>query len=205
MTAASVVTAAPEALAVADASGAQAPSGMAEEGEAQSVAEAGQIGSDADRRGGRRRDRRGGEGRGASPREGQLSEGGQGRGPVTQEAAGAVDPALVADAQARFDEVLSGAYDESAETPADTQAGAEGSASGDATAAEADKRVLLPEPEAPKLHKVLAQSGIGSRRDMEKLIEDGLVEVNGEVAHTGQRVSFGDQVKVRGKPVRILP
>lgn len=65
------------------------------------------------------------------------------------------------------------------------------------------KRVLRPEPEAPKLHKVLAQSGIGSRRDMEQAIIDGLVEVNGQLAHTGQRVSFGDQVKVNGKPVRI--
>ena len=37
------------------------------------------------------------------------------------------------------------------------------------------KRVLLPEPEAPKLHKVLAQSGIGSRRDMEQAIADGPV------------------------------
>lgn len=65
------------------------------------------------------------------------------------------------------------------------------------------KRVLRPEPEAPKLHKVLAQSGIGSRRDMEQAIIDGLVEVNGQLAHTGQRISFGDQVKVNGKPVRI--
>ena len=65
------------------------------------------------------------------------------------------------------------------------------------------KRVLRPEPEAPKLHKVLAQSGIGSRRDMEQAILDGLVEVNGQPAHTGQRISFGDQVKVNGKPVRV--
>ena len=65
------------------------------------------------------------------------------------------------------------------------------------------KRVLRPEPEAPKLHKVLAQSGIGSRRDMEQAILDGMVEVNGQPAHTGQRISFGDQVKVNGKPVRI--
>ncbi len=65
------------------------------------------------------------------------------------------------------------------------------------------KRVLRPEPEAPKLHKVLAQSGIGSRRDMEQAIADGLVEVNGQPAHTGQRISFGDQIKVNGKPVRV--
>ena len=65
------------------------------------------------------------------------------------------------------------------------------------------KRVLLPEPEAPKLQKVLAQSGIGSRRDMEALIQEGQVSVNGEVAHTGQRISFGDRIQVRGKPIRV--
>ncbi|WP_393939787.1 pseudouridine synthase [Piscinibacter sakaiensis] len=65
------------------------------------------------------------------------------------------------------------------------------------------KRVLLPEPDAPKLQKVLAQSGIGSRRDMEVLIQDGQVRVNGEPAHVGQRISFGDRIEVRGKPVRV--
>ena len=69
--------------------------------------------------------------------------------------------------------------------------------------AAAPKRVLQPEADAPKLHKLLAQSGIGSRRDMETLIEDGNVTVNGETAHVGQRVSFGDQIKVNGKPVRL--
>ena len=69
------------------------------------------------------------------------------------------------------------------------------------------KRVLLPEPDAPKLHKVLAQSGIGSRRDMEQAIIDGKVSVNGQTAHVGQRISFGDRVAIEGKPVkvRILP
>ncbi len=70
-------------------------------------------------------------------------------------------------------------------------------------AAVADKRVLLPDVDAPKLHKVLAQSGIGSRRDMEQAIEEGRVTVNGEKAHTGMRVSFGDRVALDGKPVRI--
>lgn len=65
------------------------------------------------------------------------------------------------------------------------------------------KRVLLPEPEAPKLQKVLAQSGIGSRRDMETLIQEGQVSVNGEPAHIGQRISFGDRIAVRGKPIRV--
>jgi 23S rRNA pseudouridine2605 synthase len=69
--------------------------------------------------------------------------------------------------------------------------------------AEASKRVLLPDPDTPKLQKVLAQSGVGSRRDIEAWIADGKVEVNGQPAHIGQRISFGDRVAVNGKPVRI--
>lgn len=53
----------------------------------------------------------------------------------------------------------------------------------------------------PKLHKVLAQVGIGSRREMEELIVAGRVSVNGEPAHIGQRVSATDVVRVNGKPV----
>ena len=63
--------------------------------------------------------------------------------------------------------------------------------------------MLAPEPDAPKLHKVLAQAGVGSRRDMEEPIQEGRITVNGEPAHTGQRISFGDQVEVNGKPVRL--
>ena len=70
-----------------------------------------------------------------------------------------------------------------------------------------EKRVLLPQPESPKLHKVLAQSGLGSRIEMERLIAEGHVVVNNEVAHVGQRVQFGDQIKVNGRQlkVRIAP
>ncbi len=103
-------------------------------------------------------------------------------------------------AGALFEQVVSGQFDVAGEPPADSEAPAE-------EAAATSKRVLLPELEAPKLHKVLAQSGIGSRRDMEDLIADGKVAVNGEPAHVGQRVSFGDRVQVNGKPVklRIVP
>ena len=50
----------------------------------------------------------------------------------------------------------------------------------------------------PKLHKVLADAGVGSRRDMEELIIAGRVSVNGEPAHIGQRVGPQDQVRVNG-------
>ena len=70
-------------------------------------------------------------------------------------------------------------------------------------AAPAIKRVLAPQVQAPKLHKVLAQAGLGSRLEMEELILQGRISVNNEPAHIGQRIQFGDQVKVNGKPVRV--
>ncbi|MBE2259757.1 MAG: rRNA pseudouridine synthase [Rhodobacteraceae bacterium] len=54
-----------------------------------------------------------------------------------------------------------------------------------------------------RLHKLLAQSGIGSRREMEELIVAGRINVNGEPAHVGQTVSPGDRVKVNGKLVNL--
>ena len=65
------------------------------------------------------------------------------------------------------------------------------------------KRVLAPQVDTPKLHKVLAQAGLGSRLEMEQLITEGRISVNNEPAHIGQRVQFGDQVKVNGKPIRV--
>lgn len=64
------------------------------------------------------------------------------------------------------------------------------------------KRVLLPQVETPKLHKVLAQAGLGSRLEMEQLILEGRISVNNESAHVGQRVQYGDLVKVNGKLIR---
>ena len=165
------------------------------------------------RRGRRDRDR-------GEPREPRDPQGGDAvRGPRPNETP------FVAPVQAgeRFAQVLSGEFDAGvepepepelrpdAETGVEAAAelgehadGAEGVRDADGAAAvDVHKRVLLPEAEAPKLHKVLAQSGIGSRRDMEDLIQDGHVSVNGETAHVGQRVSFGDQVRVNGKPVRL--
>nr|WP_226810231.1 pseudouridine synthase [Candidatus Vallotia lariciata] len=68
------------------------------------------------------------------------------------------------------------------------------------------KRVLLAEDDAPKLHKVLAEVGMGSRREMEELIIAGRVSVNGEPAHIGQRIMLTDQVRINGHLVkRRLP
>ncbi len=63
------------------------------------------------------------------------------------------------------------------------------------------KRVLAPDEDVPKLHKVLAEAGMGSRREMEELIMAGRVSVNGEPAHIGQRIMPTDLVRINGKLV----
>jgi 23S rRNA pseudouridine2605 synthase len=60
-------------------------------------------------------------------------------------------------------------------------------------------RELSADDDAPKLHKVLAEGGLGSRREMEELILQGRVSVNGLPAHIGQRILPTDQVRVNGK------
>jgi len=92
-----------------------------------------------------------------------------------------------APAAIRFEDVVTGQFDADEED----------------AALELPKRVLLPQPETPKLHKVLAQAGLGSRLEMEQLIMEGRISVNAEPAHIGQRIQFGDTVKVNGKAIRV--
>ena len=87
----------------------------------------------------------------------------------------------------RFEDVVTGKFDADEED----------------VAIDLPKRVLSPQPETPKLHKVLAQAGLGSRLEMEQLILEGRISVNAEPAHIGQRIQFGDAVKVNGKPIRV--
>ncbi len=54
-----------------------------------------------------------------------------------------------------------------------------------------------------RLQKVLAQAGVGSRREMEEWIAAGRVKVNGEVATLGMRVAEGDRVQVDGRAIRL--
>ncbi|PKO62676.1 MAG: 23S rRNA pseudouridylate synthase B [Betaproteobacteria bacterium HGW-Betaproteobacteria-18] len=100
---------------------------------------------------------------------------------MKHEEAGSQQPMAI-----RFEDVVSGQFDAE-----------------DAQVSVPLKRVLAPQPESPKLHKVLAQAGMGSRLEMEQLIMEGRITVNNEPAHIGQRVQFGDHVKVNGKPIRF--
>lgn len=54
-----------------------------------------------------------------------------------------------------------------------------------------------------RLHKLLALSGLGSRRDMEKLIETGRVTINGQPAVLGAGVSPQDTVRVDNRLVHL--
>ncbi len=54
-----------------------------------------------------------------------------------------------------------------------------------------------------RLQKVLAQAGLGSRREMEEWIAAGRVTVNGAVATLGGRVTEGDRVQVDGRLIRL--
>lgn len=53
-----------------------------------------------------------------------------------------------------------------------------------------------------KLQKALARLGLGSRRQMETVIAEGRVSVNGKVATIGDRVGQGDEIRVDGRLLR---
>jgi 23S rRNA pseudouridine2605 synthase len=54
-----------------------------------------------------------------------------------------------------------------------------------------------------KLQKILAQTGLGSRREIEKWIEAGRVKVNGSIAKIGDRATVADRIMVDDKLVKI--
>jgi len=60
------------------------------------------------------------------------------------------------------------------------------------------------EVKTEKLQKVLARTGMGSRREMERLIETGEVAINGQTAKLGDRVSINDRVTVHGRLVKLV-
>ncbi len=55
--------------------------------------------------------------------------------------------------------------------------------------------------EEVRLNKFIADSGKCSRREADRLIEEGRVTVNGRIAETGERVTSEDTVKVDGERI----
>ena len=57
--------------------------------------------------------------------------------------------------------------------------------------------------DAVRINKYLSQAGICSRRQADTYVEEGRVEVDGEVAVSGTKVLPGQSVTFDGKPVKI--
>ena len=57
------------------------------------------------------------------------------------------------------------------------------------------------EPE--RLQKVLARTGMASRRQIEEWIEEGRILVNDQPASLGQKIGPGDRVKLNGRLIRL--
>lgn len=61
----------------------------------------------------------------------------------------------------------------------------------------------MSEPSGERIQKVLAQAGLGSRREVERWISEGRVSVNGEKVSLGARLLPTDTVRVDGKPLKL--
>ncbi|MBI5917866.1 MAG: pseudouridine synthase [Nitrosomonadales bacterium] len=61
----------------------------------------------------------------------------------------------------------------------------------------------MSEQQGERLQKVLAQAGVGSRREMEEWIAEGRVTVNDEVATLGSRVIEGDVIRAGKRTVFV--
>ena len=71
------------------------------------------------------------------------------------------------------------------------------------TAAKTNSPESIVEDKGQKLQKVLANLGLGSRRKMERWIEEGRVTVDGSVATLGDRVHAGQALRLDGKPLEV--
>ncbi len=56
-----------------------------------------------------------------------------------------------------------------------------------------------------RIQKVLADAGLGSRREIEGWIEAGRIEINGQVAKLGDRIAPGDRVRLDRRDLRLAP
>ncbi|MGR9107877.1 MAG: 23S rRNA pseudouridine(2605) synthase RluB [Gammaproteobacteria bacterium] len=54
-----------------------------------------------------------------------------------------------------------------------------------------------------RIQKVLAQLGLGSRRQIEKWIAEGRIKVNGKIAQLGDRLSASDEIVFNGRPIDL--
>lgn len=54
-----------------------------------------------------------------------------------------------------------------------------------------------------RIQKVLSTLGVASRREVERMIEEGRILVNGRAAEIGQKVDHNDRIRVDGKAITL--
>ena len=55
-----------------------------------------------------------------------------------------------------------------------------------------------------KIQKILANAGLGSRRQIETWIQEGRIAVNGKVSHIGDRMTYRDIITVDGREIKLV-
>lgn len=54
-----------------------------------------------------------------------------------------------------------------------------------------------------KIQKVLANAGVGSRRQIEAIIQEGRITINGRLATIGDRMTYRDKICVDGREIKL--
>src|SRR5687767_3592942 len=68
-----------------------------------------------------------------------------------------------------------------------------------------ERPVERPAAAGEKLQKVLARAGVGSRREMERWIDEGRITVDGRAAQRGARVAHTQRICIDGRPLPRPP
>jgi 23S rRNA pseudouridine2605 synthase len=58
-------------------------------------------------------------------------------------------------------------------------------------------------PATERVQKLLAAAGIGSRREVERWIREGRLQINGEVPALGHKLAVRDRITLDGRPIRL--
>src|ERR1700688_2064527 len=59
------------------------------------------------------------------------------------------------------------------------------------------------QPPSSRVQKLLSAAGIGSRREVERWIREGRLQINGEVPALGTKLTPRDRITLDGRPVRL--
>jgi len=55
-----------------------------------------------------------------------------------------------------------------------------------------------------KIQKILAHAGLGSRRQIENLLQSGRILINGRLARLGERMTYQDKIAIDGREIKLI-